>query len=73
MPIYEYRWRDWGRSFEKRVFGDEQPECPQCEGHQVARLLSVPAPGRVREGAAAAVPRACAGCPSARGDGSCGA
>lgn len=68
MPIYEYTCRDCGTTFEFLVFSGAQPHCPQCEQQNLERVLSVTAPGRVKQ-AAAAPPPACGGCPSA---GACG-
>jgi putative FmdB family regulatory protein len=43
MPLYEYACQDCQHTFEALVFGNEEVECPQCEGEHVERLLSVPA------------------------------
>jgi putative FmdB family regulatory protein len=49
MPLYEYTCRDCDRDFEALVFDDEAVECPECQGENVGRLLSLPA--RPRTGA----------------------
>ena len=43
MPLYEYTCRDCDHGFEALVFGDEVVECPECQGANVGRLLSLPA------------------------------
>jgi putative FmdB family regulatory protein len=43
MPIYEYSCRGCDQEFELLVRGSEQPECPKCGGHDLQKLLSVPA------------------------------
>ena len=47
MPVYEYQCEDCGVRFEKLFLSIAQaaatPACPQCNGTQVRRLLSVPA------------------------------
>ena len=43
MPLYEYVCQQCQHPFEAIVFGDAQPECPQCHGRQLERLLSLPA------------------------------
>jgi len=45
MPIYEYRCRDCDATFEQLVRGGEQPECPDCHGQSLAKLLSTFAVG----------------------------
>jgi len=43
MPIYEYRCRDCDETFELLVRGSSpSPECPECEGDSVERVLTVP-------------------------------
>jgi len=46
MPLYEYACRDCEHTFETLVFDGEAVECPLCHGHQLERLLSVPAKPR---------------------------
>jgi putative FmdB family regulatory protein len=41
MPIYEYRCRDCGQSFERLVHGEQGVLCPACDSPDVARLLSL--------------------------------
>ncbi len=43
MPIFEYRCRDCGATFEFLVRGVEAARCPQCDGVSLEKLLSVPA------------------------------
>ena len=67
MPIYEYACRKCGAAFEELVFGSVQPQCPSCKTDDIERMMSVTAPGRVKEAASPAPsPAACGGCPSAR-------
>ena len=40
MPIYEYQCEDCNNCFESIVFGNEQPNCPSCNGENVNRLMS---------------------------------
>ncbi|NNF99567.1 MAG: zinc ribbon domain-containing protein [Desulfobacteraceae bacterium] len=40
MPIYEYHCEECGKDFEYLVFGSDCPECPECEGKKVCRLMS---------------------------------
>jgi putative FmdB family regulatory protein len=40
MPIYEYECRDCRHQFEQLVRTGDTPECPQCRGHELQRLLS---------------------------------
>jgi putative FmdB family regulatory protein len=40
MPVYEYRCKKCGHTFEKLVFHEKEvSRCPQCEG-RVVRILS---------------------------------
>jgi putative FmdB family regulatory protein len=41
MPIYEYRCRACGQSFERLVHGEQGVLCPACDSPDVARLLSL--------------------------------
>lgn len=44
MPLYEYVCRDCDHEVEVLVRGPEdQPECPDCGGGELVKLLSVPA------------------------------
>jgi putative FmdB family regulatory protein len=42
MPIYEYRCRDCGTSFEVLVRGGNVISCPHCGSSSLTRLLSAP-------------------------------
>ncbi len=42
MPIYEYRCEACEHEFETLVLGKDEPECPSCQSHDLARLLSLP-------------------------------
>ncbi len=44
MPLYEYACKKCNHEFEALVFPGEEAECPECRGHTLERLLSVPAP-----------------------------
>lgn len=42
MPLYEYRCRECGKTFEELVTVAEQPvTCPACGSSDVERLLSM--------------------------------
>ena len=41
MPIYEYECRACGHRFEALVRHDELPPCPECQGRDLERLLSM--------------------------------
>jgi putative FmdB family regulatory protein len=43
MPIYDYRCRGCGRQFEELVRLGETPNCPDCNGQDLERLVSIPA------------------------------
>ncbi len=44
MPLYEYLCRDCEQEVEVLVRGtEEKPECPDCGGAKLMKLLSVPA------------------------------
>ncbi|MCH2181972.1 MAG: zinc ribbon domain-containing protein [Mariniblastus sp.] len=43
MPIYEYNCDHCKTDFEFLVRGNQQPECPDCQGQDVQKLLSVAA------------------------------
>lgn len=40
MPIYEYRCKKCGHTFEELVFGDELPSCPSCHTAETEKMLS---------------------------------
>ncbi|QDV68403.1 Zinc ribbon domain protein [Rosistilla carotiformis] len=71
MPIYEYQCESCGHAVEVllRRF-DEQPECPDCGGSKLDKLMSVPASpstgggGQLpvaSSGEACGMPRCCGG------------
>jgi putative FmdB family regulatory protein len=41
MPIYEYQCRGCGHRFEALVRGSPAPPCPECQGQNLERLLSM--------------------------------
>ena len=43
MPIYEYVCRGCAHQFEALVRASTLPVCPQCQGEDLERLLSLPA------------------------------
>jgi putative FmdB family regulatory protein len=43
MPIYEYRCKGCGHEFETLVQRGTTPECPSCKGHELEKLISMPA------------------------------
>ncbi|ABO58933.1 TPA: zinc ribbon domain-containing protein [Burkholderia vietnamiensis] len=50
MPLYDYRCRDCGRTFEALVRAGASPACPHCGSTALDRQVSAPAPpGRSRE------------------------
>ncbi len=75
MPIYEYRCRSCGCQFEQLVLGSEVPECPDCTGRHVDKLMSTC--GFVSKGGGgetvrrAAADSSCSGC-AATSCSSCG-
>lgn len=56
MPLYEYTCQDCQHTFEALVFEGEEAQCPQCQGDNLERLLSVPSRPRVMS---SALPRPC--------------
>ncbi|MDR3747088.1 MAG: zinc ribbon domain-containing protein [Acidobacteriota bacterium] len=40
MPIFEYRCEGCGHRFEAILFGEQQPECPQCHTAKLEKQLS---------------------------------
>ena len=42
MPIYEYSCQSCGHEFELLVRGDTTPTCPECQGQELDRLISLP-------------------------------
>lgn len=40
MPLYDFHCRSCDREFEALVRGADEPECPDCHGHDLERLLS---------------------------------
>ncbi|QDS95016.1 Zinc ribbon domain protein [Roseimaritima multifibrata] len=70
MPIYEYDCQTCKHPVEVLLNrADETPECPDCGGEKLTRLLSVPATPSVRSGSGSlpvaaescAAPRCCGG------------
>lgn len=45
MPLFEFHCPECGHAFEALVRRDEQPQCPQCAGKRLERLMSAPAVG----------------------------
>jgi putative FmdB family regulatory protein len=43
MPIFDYRCRSCGHTFEALVRGKEQPACTACQATDAEKLLSLPA------------------------------
>jgi putative FmdB family regulatory protein len=43
MPIFDYKCRACGHTFEALVRGDAQPVCPSCQAADVEKQLSLPA------------------------------
>jgi putative FmdB family regulatory protein len=40
MPLYEYRCKNCGHTFEELVLGQKEPvACPECRGH-IERVMS---------------------------------
>jgi putative FmdB family regulatory protein len=61
MPIFEYRCRECGTTFEKIVSnGAAEPKCRKCSSPRVDKLLSVFAVSGNSRQAAAAEPGPCA-------------
>lgn len=56
MPLYEYACQECEHKFETLVLGNEEVECPECHGTQLAKQLSVPARPRTAE---ASLPLGC--------------
>lgn len=40
MPIFEYRCKDCGKTFEFLLRGKDIPACPQCGGTDLKKLMS---------------------------------
>lgn len=40
MPIYEYRCKKCGHTFEELVFGDDVPSCPKCKEPEAEKMIS---------------------------------
>jgi putative FmdB family regulatory protein len=43
MPIYDYHCRGCNAEFEQLVRGEQAVSCPHCAGHDLDRLMSLPA------------------------------
>jgi putative FmdB family regulatory protein len=63
MPIFEYLCKTCDHRFEALVFGGKAPDCPECGGRKLEKLLSSFAVGG--SGPSAAPPS----CPAASGGG----
>lgn len=55
MPLYDFRCRDCDITFEVHATVQEKqaglkPECPECQGHQVAQVLRAPMLARAGRG-----------------------
>ena len=42
MPLYEYRCKGCGHTFEALIRGEQTPACPECESEALERLFSLP-------------------------------
>jgi putative FmdB family regulatory protein len=63
MPLYEFVCRDCKSEQELLVRQGETPECEKCGGHDLAKLLSVPAAPAGGESAGPSAGGSCgAGC-----------
>ncbi|MBF0111712.1 MAG: zinc ribbon domain-containing protein [Desulfamplus sp.] len=40
MPIYEYKCKKCGKTFEKLVIGSDTPSCPSCSSSELDKLMS---------------------------------
>ena len=69
MPIYEYRCQGCGHQFETIVGGSTRPQCPECQGNGLEKLLSVFAVGAQSQEMAPA--SGCGTCGDPRGPGAC--
>ena len=41
MPIYEYECRECQNQFELLVLGSDTPACPECQGTDLEKLMSL--------------------------------
>ena len=72
MPIFEYRCRTCRREFEALLNGANEPECPACHSHDLARGFSLFAVGGRSAALAAREPAGpCGTCGDPRGPGAC--
>jgi putative FmdB family regulatory protein len=75
MPIFEYVCRECKHRFEKIVYGEAKPECPECRSRKLDKQLSVFAAATgTNRGAAPSTdfgPAPCGSCGDPRGPGSC--
>lgn len=56
MPIFEFRCRECGKTFERLVRSSKEAvDCPSCASPKLAKLLSVPSAPRTAAAAAPAV------------------
>lgn len=49
MPLYEFACKQCDHAFETLVQEGDQIECPQCQGSQLERLISMPGLARSTE------------------------
>lgn len=70
MPIFEYRCKKCGITYEKIIFNRDapQPACPNCGGEDVEKLISAPGRCGVADGAGSGASAA-----SSKPSASCGA
>ncbi len=81
MPIHEFTCKACGHRFEELLFGAERAACPQCQGTQLDKLLSVfavnaPSAGPGGDSGACGAefggpPPGCGTCGDPRGPGAC--
>ncbi len=71
MPIFEYVCSDCARKFEALVYGQQQPECPGCQGTRLEQQLSVFAAHSASGKPAARAGGPCGSCGDPRGPGAC--
>jgi putative FmdB family regulatory protein len=71
MPIFEYRCKSCGKSFEAIVSGSSLPACPDCASADLEKQFSVFAVGSGGP-SPSSLPPGCASCGDPRGPGACG-
>lgn len=72
MPIYEYACHQCGHEFEALVRQSTVPECPDCHGTDLEKLLSVFATPTASAGATRREMGPCGSCGHPDGPGACG-